>query len=241
MQTPRYICSFPKSGRTWVRYCFAHYFKMLINEELPVEFKQLGRMFSDVGRESRAGQFEVLPNIIFSHEPYFREMDGCKSIMLIRHPVELLVSYFHHLSYDLQYDPKAVYPEIIERLYLDYTRYMNNWSEHLDDMHIVCYRDLFVIDTWIEMLNFLELQVEIGKLQAAFDRTNFQNMSADESAAPINESADPNHRRVRKGKLDGWKDDLTLVQAEVIMQAVKSNLVPRMWQLLEQHDLVAIK
>jgi alcohol sulfotransferase len=237
MNISGYVCSFPKSGRTWLRYGLIHYFNDLLGLGFKIGFGHLRLAFNDVGRPPRHEQYGVFPNIIFSHELYTSDVGEHKSIMLVRNVLDTLVSYHHHLDADLHFDT-PVFENIIDHLVDDYVRYMNDWSEHLKGMYIVNYSDLFELRCWKSILEFLGFVVDDKCLISAFEKSGFQKMSEDETVQPLNDSANANHRRVRRGKQNGWRDELTQEQADVIVESVRSRLGRTASEFIDKHELL---
>lgn len=224
-----YVNSFPKSGRTWVRYMLAQYFRIMYQIEKPIGFTTLGMVFSDTGEKQRAKEYEDFPNIVFSHLHPQKEQAHAVNIMIVRNALDVLVSYYYHHDARSKMET-GVYKGLMEYGFFisEYVDYMNQWfGDQRNKFTIIHYEKLHDPIVWFDMIESFGHIGDKDNIAEAMMLSNFENMQRDEIANPQvlnNWSSDPNHLRVRKGKIGGWKDELSVHQAQNVLNKIREKL-----------------
>ena len=231
------IVSFQKCGKTWVRVMLSK----ILQEKYNIKNIKLNLQ--------EMTWFTKAPNILISHggstkdnnkikfEKIFRNK---KKILLCRDPRDIVVSLFHgSRTRDKVYDgdnistfirdPACGFPKIIA--------FMNKWAEEYQkrpqDFIRVRYEDL-KIDTKSELqkiTQFMGINASEELLHKTVEFGSFQNMRKMEMKEEINDyrmksgdKNDPNSFRTRKGKVGGYKDELSQEDQDYINNQVKENL-----------------
>lgn len=228
----KYICSFPKCGRTWLRYTLAQYCQLLYDTDLPIGFEYLGRVFIDFSGPEREEIYSKFPEVMFAHEHPFDGAIGSRRVILVRNFMDTMVSYHHHLSASGSIG-NDIEQSIRDTLLAKWTDYMNAWVSARGETLWVKYADLKKVSEWERMLKFLSIAVDTTKIRQAMERSTFNKMLADEKRHPINKSTHQNHRRVRKGKVEGWKDEVGLGFGHSMIKAAKQRLTTEARKILE--------
>ena len=119
------VCSYPKSGRTWLRFILANYFNELFSLDLDVNMHSMFNIIPNKGINGLRGEPAYLfkdrrdiPFITFSHA---RKIGSNKKvIVLLRNVYDALVSYYFHF-------PRQVgIKSFINNIVSDYVDYMNS-------------------------------------------------------------------------------------------------------------------
>lgn len=110
---------------------------------------------------------------------------------------------------------------------------MNEWAAAAGETLWVKYEDLKKVSEWERMLQFMEIASDTNKIREAMERSTFDKMLADEKLHPINNSIEQNNRRVRRGKVEGWKDEISLDFGHQLIDKAKSALNQSALQILE--------
>jgi len=148
-----FLCSYPKSGRTWLRFILANYLNQIFNLNLTLDFWTLFTLLPNGGSHPQKGlpvykfaHKTDIPVIISSHGLWQDRFNKGKIIFLLRSPTDLLISYYCHLFYSM-----GVYHENIHNFIRDPEMgiahlivYLNQWSQHLDlnQTHILSYEQM---------------------------------------------------------------------------------------------------
>lgn len=203
-----YVYSYPKSGRTWLRLIL----DTLNEKEVPIAYvhgdavPKKGRHFKDMTFNSK--------------------LKDRKVIFLLRDPRDTVVSAY----YDALHRDK-----IFDKGVTQFIRHPRFGIEKVLRFHQICYENQPLVDQSIlityealkadtigEMLKILRLldwQVSDQKLREAIAVSSFQNMRKMEETGDIKQTyayalspgnpQNPNSFKVRKGHVEGYKEELS--------------------------------
>ena len=244
------IASYPKSGRTWLRFILANYFKLVFDLGLEVDLHSMFRVIPndqlDDVRGRRAFRFERqarMPFLFASHAAYRRSLFGGKRVLfMLREPKDLLVSaYFHKARHGGGYDG-GIKPFLRDPLHglADYLRHSNRWAARLGaHHHLATSYERLAADTEgvaRAVLGLFEVKLDAAALGEAIARSRFERMRALEVEKGL-----PGHEydrrqvdglRVRKGKIGGFRDHLDEADIVFIDQGCRAGLSPGAKRLL---------
>lgn len=202
----RGVISFPKSGRTWIRLFLEYY-----------------RRFTGMG--SRA-------IVVYRHDP--NRLDFKKRVLLIRHPCDVMVSYYFHKKIRRRVK-RSMHGFIRSQRYGVYS--LNRWylvlPEHENQL-IVRYEDMFDTPIWIDMLNFLDIPFYEEAFNKAIEKTQFDTirsnleeiskfpspwryLAADQGRYNLLEPENPEAHKFRRGKVGGYVDYLDKEDIDYIL------------------------
>jgi len=224
MKKPFLCCSYPKCGRTWLRFVLANYFNQVNNLVDSVNYNNVFSLFPNSGNNLSRGvpayQYmnnKRLPLILFDHTLYRTEFNSVDVIFLVRGVLDTLVSnYFQATNRlgmykgDIQAyirDPEQGLDNLIN--------YYNNWGKGLgntkhcviryEDMHediYACIKKLFML---------LGITLDKVALSVAVELSTFSNMKSIELKEGFAnqkqeiKTGDNNAMRAREGKVGGYK------------------------------------
>lgn len=223
-------------GRTWLRIMLGR----LLQTSYKIEDVNLHYLYSFSELNP------TLPTIKAIHEKYgqFGTYESKKIILLVRDPRDALVSRYHqHRNIYPDYEKYCNVDDFMRRstelsTYIqDYNTWFRNRHQAMDFM-IVRYEDLKT-ETFSEMeriLSFLKLKVEASHIKEAIEYSSFKNMrsiemqgSAEVRAGVLKQPVTNNENlqisenslKVRKGKVGGYREELsseTVTQIDKIVQ-----------------------
>lgn len=243
-----FLVSYPKSGRTWLRFLLSCYFartaKLGFEPDLQTTFKVLPNFDLDpvrglpaavVGRN--AGRADA-PLIAVSHRSYDRRFFGDKPvILLLRDPRDVCVSaFFHQTRHKKRFsgeisqfidDRQFGLPSIID--------YHNGWADGLIGRPslVLSYEEIKrdTAGSVRRLLGFLKVPVDEAALAQAIALASFDQMKKSEQKVQISGHAyDPNDgesARMRKGKVGGFTDYLSEAEVGRIMALCRAHLSPK--------------
>lgn len=219
--TQYYIISFPKSGRTWIRFFLASYFKHFF--DIPLTFNQ-----------AKIFQRKDLPRFNFSHldandkelHMSYDFLRGKSVLFILRDPRDVAVSYYFQMTkrQDLVDEHQMSIDEFIMDERFGITRtiaFINKvyaHKEHFASMDVVTYEELKKDPNsgMSRVLNYLDMSVDADVLEQALADSSFENMKKLETQGKVKEEllANPNKKdpeafKVRKGKVGGYVDYLS--------------------------------
>jgi len=228
------FASYGKSGRTWVRVMISRYYQLVykLPDNILMGVDNYTRLNSDI------------PKIFFTHDNYLRGFTGNvdskkdfykkKTVLLVRHPVDVAVSQFFQWKYRMRPEKKAMnkYPQHEANISVyDFVKdenqglshiieFMNNWARELpkiEHLLVVRYEDLRT-DPEQQMgriVEFLGMEVNEAFLKDTADFASVENLRKKEqenyfwrsgSRVQAKDVNDPNTFKVRKAKVGGYRD-----------------------------------
>lgn len=238
-----FLVSYPKSGRTWLRYLLSCYFaetaRLGFEPDLTTTFRVLPNFDRDPVRgidafAGRSGEAE-LPLVLVSHLPYRERLFLNRPVLfLVRDPRDVIVSaYFHATRHKKTFtgDMGAFLDEPKYGL-AALTGYLNGWAEGLAGRrhHLISYERMLAqpIPTVTGILSFLGVKAEPHILAHAVAAAQFDRMRDKERDGGIPghdyDRNDEQSMRMRSGKAGGFGQWLSPDQAELVLRRCRTDL-----------------
>lgn len=221
-----FVASYPKSGRTWLRFVLANYLNDVFELGLEVDLHTMFRIIpnSMADRELGWGMRRVrgpagMPFLVASHDPYRRPVFfGRPIVFIVRDPRDVLVSrYFHKSRHYREFDGDIkAFLRSEEWGVADYIDYLNGWAKGLAGHRhlVIAYEQMSAAPAAVvsEVLRFLAVDVDREALSRAIDASTFDSMRALEvrDGLPTRDYARDQevNLRIRRGKVGGYVDYL---------------------------------
>jgi Sulfotransferase domain len=254
-QRSQYIfASYGKSGRTWVRVMISRYYQLLyqLPDNILMGFDNYHRLNRDI------------PCIFFTHDNYLRGYTGNtdskkdfydkKTVLLVRHPIDVAVSQFHQWKYRMRPAKKSMnnYPEHEAEISVyDFVKhegqglahiidFMNAWARELPNIKellVVRYEDLraYPEQEMGRIVEFLGMEAKPALLADTAEFASVENLRKKEqenyfwrsgSRVQAKDVNDPNTYKVRKAKVGGYRDYFDDAQVLELNAMVDKKLLP---------------
>lgn len=241
------LVSFPKSGRTWLRYVLAHYFASGFEKgsaalNLHDMFAFIPNFDLDPARGIPAFRSQVpagkIPMVLVSHEVNWLLLPKqLPVIFMVRDPRDVLVSaYFHTTRHKSSFsgsldsfidDRQRGLPLIIS--------YLNRWSRKLQGRpyHVLSYERMSAdpVSEVSALLDFIGCEIDHQRLMAAIEAGQFERMRKMEvvEGLPGHEydRKDGESLRMRKGQVGGFRSYLSSAQISRVEAICNRDLSPR--------------
>ncbi len=171
-------------------------------------------------------------------------------LYIIRNPLDVAVSYKHHLQKDnieavtALCNPKGGLALATNRLPNQLPQHMGTWSQHVSSwvqqknmpVIVVRYEDMVLdtFSTFAKVLTELELNISSKRVQAAIDETDFQRLQQLEQTLGFHEKPQLMPRFFRKGKIGSWRDELNQSDMDEIIRFNK--VVMQQFAYLDAND-----
>jgi len=229
-----YLCSYPKSGRTWVRFLLANYFNRLWKLKKNIDLYNVFTFVPNLNEAPNRGpsafraRHSDMPKVLCTHNKA-NKING-KAILVTRNAFDVLVSYYYHQKFHVkQYHGNISkfirHPQFGISNLIDYIK---SWQTSKNICHI-SYEKLHK-DPHSEMrkvINFLGIKHNPVALDQAISDSNFNNMLQKELTGAMLPGHKYNHknansRRVRSGKVGNFQKDLQPNDINYIQRKLKS-------------------
>jgi len=207
------LASFPKSVNTWVSFLLAHVRVEYSDYDIDVNFLTIQDL--TLSAETcflKKTPIKEFPRVIKTHKEFIKRCTT-RVIYIIRHPADVMTSYYHYLRFRWNKnlpefslfirDEKYGIPAWIKHV----KSWENNWSI------LVRYEDLKA-DTLLQlqyMVTLFDININEDVLERAVRMSSFQTMKKvmEKSGLPPKNGANPKYEFVRKGNIDKGKSMFT--------------------------------
>lgn len=241
-----FLISFPKSGRTWLRFLLSHYFaeaaELSFRPNLTTtfsilpnfDFDRIRGLSASIGRDDSV----LIPRLFASHLPFSSNIFLDKPvILLVRDPRDVMVSsYFHATRHKRVFSgemdtflshQKFGLPALI--------RFLNGWAEALPQRRhlILSYEHLHAdLQAEIErLLVFVGTSPNVPALRRAIAAASFERMRDLERANGVPgynyDRQDDQSLRMRNGEAKSYAKWLTADQSAFIIDQCRNGLTTR--------------
>jgi len=237
-----YVVSYPKSGRTWARTTTRRYLELAQN---------LGRFDRDGNHVRRPdgsfikfdedqGAWVPMPRRIDQLRFNERKYRGTKVCFIARHPGDVVVSSWYHLTYRERIY-RGTLSEFIREPLVGVEKviaFLNMWMANSDvpaAFQLVTYEEMRrdPLTAFAAMFRFIGFEPDPDLLARAVADTSFEQMKKMELEKKVAEpwlriGAEKSERgmKVRKGKIGGYREELSPEDVEFIHEKIAAKLHP---------------
>tara|TARA_Y100000310_G_scaffold345402_1_gene464520 strand:- start:28397 stop:29212 length:816 start_codon:yes stop_codon:yes gene_type:complete len=233
------VVSFQKCGKTWLRMMLSK----IISEKYNIKNIKLDLQEMTL--------FTAAPNILISHAGSTKENNKIdftkifknkKIIFLVRDPRDIVVSLFHgSRTRDMVYsgDDISVFIRDDGHGFKKIVDFMNTWSKEFSkrphDFIMVKYGDMRknTAPELRRILEFMNIGVDDDLINRTVEYGSFNNMRKMEMKGEVDDYRmrpgnvnDPNSFRTRKGKVGGYREELSEVDIQYVDNYVREKLAP---------------
>ena len=215
--TDVFLCTYPKSGTTWLGYLIAQALKQDPDEQ--IDLKSMYTRVPDVNllytKRGSLEQYSQLPDprIFLCHATFNERLP--RVVYVIRDPRDALVSYWHyqrflHKGYDRSL---ADFIAADDHWPCEWDQHVASWllPQRHPNFMLVRYEQLHQDAARIlrDVLKFAGKTCSEESIQAAVASSRFDRMRATEEAhGVIGKEGDSDARFVRKGRAGGWRQEM---------------------------------
>ncbi|WP_428630650.1 sulfotransferase domain-containing protein [Sphingopyxis sp.] len=252
-----FLVSYPKSGRTWLRYLLSCYFAKVAGLGFEPDLRSTFRILPNFDRDAERGLPAflgrelnvVLPLIAVSHRQFDAPLFSKRpTIILVRDPRDVCVSaYFHETKHKQRFsDTIGEFIEDQEYGVPAIVRYHNGWAKGLAESRslVVSYEEMSSSTDAVvrRILNFAGVPIDETALGEAIEKARFSKMQKTEKETGIPghnyDRGDGDSLRVRKGKVGGYADTLSDSDAFRVLEICRNSMIPEAKLLLRQSGVV---
>lgn len=250
---PYYLCSYPRSGRTWLRFMLANYLNKIYHLELDVNFYSLFTIVPNLTLSPEQGLpnyrffYKKVPLVCCSHSEML-SFGNRPVILLVRNIYDTLIS-----DYFLRKNRQRTYHGELSEFFRDpdlgvsqIINYFNTWITKLHKltMLVITYEAMQrdTTKTFSRVIAFLQIPLNQQVLEYAIKESSFTRMSQiEQQEGSPGKKYDPTKqaaRRVREGKIGGSVKYLSLEDREYVTKRFTSECSSETLQFLAQHNIL---
>jgi hypothetical protein len=224
-QSDIFLCSYPKSGTTWLGFLIAQAIKPDGAE--PLDLKSFNRYVPDVNLlYTKRGSLTAYADF---HDPRFFlchatcDLHLPRVVYVTRDPRDVMVSYWHYRKF-LSADFNLSLAEFLR----SDDHWPCEWDAHVaswllprthPNLLMVRYEDLHRDAGGVlrNVLNFAGVKPDEARIHAAVEASRFEKMRAAEETHGVHGKAgDPGERFVRKGRVGAWQEEMGEAELRII-------------------------
>lgn len=228
--TDIFIVGYPKSGMTWMEFLLTH----ALLEKRAAEHVTFRTARAYVPDLSHIGPRDPLllwrfgarraPRVFFSHTPFDPRLLRGRVVYMLRDPRDVMVSYYHYHRRHVGALDVTLSEFVRQPAYFPCTWdvHVRGWLDGPADsgrIHVVRYEELRVrtAEVLTGLLRFTGARFTPADVARAVERSSFSRMQEIEKRFPPRVKIhDAQERFVRRGKIGGWKDELSDADLGVI-------------------------
>ncbi len=247
------VIAHPKSGSTWLRFQLSRLYqrKHGLSELVIPDVERLHKLNPAIPRLYMAG-YEFMKRVVAQAAPH-AELKNKVCVFLLRHPIDVAVSLYFHILKHAERERKLFndWPMDLSRTsmmefittspwgLMEAIGFYNNCLRHADTMgraHVMRYEDMLQqsFETLSDIATFIGHPVTDDDVREAVDFTSFDRLREAELKNTFNtprlhaaNPSDPNSFKVRRAKLNGYRDYFDAEQIAVLEAMVDLHLDPR--------------
>lgn len=237
------LVSFPKSGNTWLKYILANYIESFEKEQ-PGEltFKRAKEIVPELGVNDLHDVHALRSGLSFIKTHALRNplMNAGKSLLLLRHPKKVMVSYFFFAQANKNIRFQDDFQAFIRHPKFGLEAWLKHTLSWYDRSVILHYEDLQDkgVEVLFQVMKKLNHPADESKLAEAFALSTKEHMSRIEKSDPTaNTNTSDDYSFVGKGTRGKWEDLATAEDEELFKEIFAKAHATRNLKFLEYYDL----
>jgi len=226
LETDVFLCSYPKSGNTWMRFLLAN----MLNPNEDISFRNIDTMVPEIARSPvDLNQCRSRP-IMKTHWPYLEIFP--KTIYIYRDPRDALISYYHYAKKNNWFsaDFSTFIRSEMANQYGDWGLHVNAAlrmeSQYPDRVLLIQYEEMLVQSTLqtARLARYIGLHLSAQQISVASALSSFENLQAMEQRTGGERSVEQ-QGFFRSGTAGGWKNTLSCGDVEWINEKFRQPML----------------
>lgn len=238
-----FLVGHPKSGNTWLAFMLAVVVQR--DREERVNISNVGEFVPTIhNRDLSISRYRTLrsPRIFRTEAPNYPQAYP-RTIYIVRDPRSVLLSYYHHCVHDTGRTDWSISDFVDEILsagciqslephLIRWDRQVEDWMERSrhQSVSLVKYEDLKrdCLTALRQLSDFIGMDEDTELIELAVKRGDFSRMRNDEKKFGAESYAGEKGKRgffVRKGKIDGWKEEMPAGVVEKIEETFRPTMI----------------
>lgn len=206
------LTSFPKSGNTWVRFFFCNLISLSEWNSKVVDFLTLDRMMPELGIDNllKPWPYNSIPRIVKTHKNFMGFFKDKKSILVIRDPKDVMVSFYHFEMSKIKPRFRGSFSEFIQHPKFGLPAWFKHYQSWIEPASVLLTYEALQGDDVSEfqrLLKSLEIFINKEQIKLAAERSRFHKIQEIEkiSGSPKANLFKDDYTFTHQGKSGNWK------------------------------------
>ncbi|MBN1998447.1 sulfotransferase domain-containing protein [candidate division KSB1 bacterium] len=211
------LASFPKSGITWLRFFLFQLLNLAETNGQPVSWENLDETLPELGQNNlfKPWPYISMPRFVKTHKNYLPFFRKCRSILLVRDPRDVMVSFYCYQKAKIQGGFSGTFSQFIRHKkfgLLAWCKHFTSWRDHYTIL--IKYEDLIEDDVRVfgSIIAQLNICVDPKNIKTAAENARFSKMREMENKNGTSKPQGffrPDFRFTRKGVPGDWQNYFT--------------------------------
>ena len=242
-----FLVGHPKSGNTWIAFMLGIVIEKNFNKSINLgNVQEFVPAVHSWDRNINLYAHLPVPRIFRNHGPLYPDLYP-KTIYIVRDPRSVYISFYHHCMHDMHIRKKENFPRAIESFVDEMLTYgcirnsgvdLVRWDKQVLEwlkrsknqmVKIVKYEDMKMDRRKVleDLIEFVGIPCSEEDINTIVERSSFDSMRKEEKifgATPYSGTKGEGGFYVRKGKANGWKEELP----QSVIKKIENKFAPVM-------------
>ncbi|ABC46284.1 Sulfotransferase domain superfamily [Salinibacter ruber DSM 13855] len=209
-ETDIIMAFYPKTGSTWVRFFLYNILRDKPLGSEPPSFNELNKYMAEYGNPSmfNTWPFEDQPRLIKTHRPYSRVFRNNKSMMVVRDPRDIMVSFYHYAKENTDFSFDGSMKEMIHHPRMGMEVFFQHYKSWRNNVSLIKrYEDLKEdpLSNFADIADFCQINTSRKKVKRAVKQSSVKNVRKAQQKSEL-DHLDDEFTFARKATSSQWKD-----------------------------------
>jgi estrone sulfotransferase len=208
------LAGFEKSGSTWVRFIFCNIVSICEMGSKTVDWKIMDSTMPELGASNLLVPWAhpSIPRVVKTHKAFWPVFAGKRSILLIRNPMDVMVSYYHYLRFSKVNPFNGPLSDFIRQPGVGLEEWFRHYLSWQGRYSILLTYEALRQDAMKEfsrLLDSLDIHVDPEVMQLAVERSSFEALRSIEKEFGVSnaERMKEGFVFIRRGRSGAWKEE----------------------------------
>jgi len=207
------LACYPKTGSTWIRYFLLHLLYGETGKDERASFDELNKVMPEFGHPSifRAWPFAGRPRLIKTHRRYNFLFRGCPTVLLVRDPRDIMVSYYHYACARKDFGFCGSFEDMLYDTVMGLEAFFRHYKSWKGIAQRILKYECFKaspLSTFKEFSAFCGVEATDVEICQAVERSSLKNMrkAQESSSEGFKRNFEGGFAFARKGTVGQWKE-----------------------------------
>lgn len=206
------LALFPKTGSTWVRFFLFNLLTITERDGKTVTIDDMNAEMPEFGHSSlfQKWLFKACPRVIKSHRPKSRLLSGHPTVLVVRDPRDVVVSFYHYANAKKELEYSGSIKEVLHHPEMGLEYFFHQYKSWRSQAGLILrYEDLRndSFDQFKKLVSYLKIPASDEQIQLALERSDLNAMRvAQEKSVEFKKKFSEGFVFARSGQSAQWKE-----------------------------------